>query len=145
MLHLDGGAIQRSDFDSPGRAARLVEQTASAERKSPSSVSLSSFVITSDQMSDIDSDDLKRAVESEYGCIAKFVQSVPVREGIRGQPVWEGVVHIFDLEGHPTANRAYAWSHEEDGKRRSITMLHLPPITSPKEAVRAVIIAGGRA
>ncbi len=26
-----------------------------------------------------------------------FVQSVPVRETLNGQTVWEGVVHVFDL------------------------------------------------
>jgi hypothetical protein len=47
-----------------------------------------------------------------------------------------------DLEGHATANRAYAWSYERpDGKRRFVAVLHVPPVTGPREAVRAAIVA----
>jgi hypothetical protein len=40
--------------------------------------------------------------------------------------VWESAVHIFDLEGHPTASRAYAWSSSIEGsdKRRFFAVLH---------------------
>jgi hypothetical protein len=51
-------------------------------------------------------------------------------------------VHVFDLEGHPTANRAYAWSYERPkGKRRFFAVLHVPPVIGPREAVRAAIVA----
>jgi hypothetical protein len=52
-------------------------------------------------------------------------------------------VHIFRLIGHPTAKEAYAWSSPIEGsnKRRFFAVLHLPPITSPVEAVRAAIVA----
>ena len=65
----------------------------------------------------------------------------------RGQPVWEGIVHVFDLEGHPSATTAYAWSSPIEGstRRRFYAVLGMPPINSPLEAVRAAIIAGGRA
>ena len=53
-------------------------------------------------------DQLRQAVESVHSCRATFAQTVPVREVFQGQPVWEGVVHVFDLEGHPKATRAYA-------------------------------------
>ena len=38
----------------------------------------------------------------------------------RGSGFWEGVVHVFNLEGHPKATRAYAWSSPMEGsdKRR---------------------------
>jgi hypothetical protein len=57
---------------------------------------------------DVSIDDLKTAIESQHGGVATLAQSVPVRETFEGQPIWEGVVHVFDLEGHPTATRAYA-------------------------------------
>lgn len=63
--------------------------------------------------------ELKHAVESQHGGTATFVQAVPVHETHDGETVWDGVVHVFDLAGHPTAKRAYAWSYErDDGKRR---------------------------
>jgi len=91
-------------------------------------------------------DDLKRAVESQHGGTATFVQSVPIREEHEGKAVWDGMVAVFDLAGHPTAKRAYAWSYElPDGKRRFFAVLHVPPITGPREAVQAAIVAEQRA
>ncbi len=41
---------------------------------------------------------------------------------------------------------AYAWSYElEDGKQRFFAVLHVPPITSQRDAVRAAIVAEARA
>ena len=52
-------------------------------------------------------------------------------------------MHVFDLAGHPTATRAYAWSSPIEGstKRRVFAVLHQPPIDSPQGAVRAATIA----
>jgi len=68
---------------------------------------------------------------------------VPIKETFSGKTVWEGVVYTFSLTGHPTASRAYAWSSRIEGsdKRRLFAVLHVPPITSPVEAVRAAILA----
>ncbi len=95
---------------------------------------------------DVSTDQLKRAVETQHGCLAALAQSAPVKETFGGETVWEGVVHVFDLTGHPTARRAYAWSSPIEGsdKRRFFAVLHQPPITSPLEAVRAAIVAEHR-
>ena len=53
-------------------------------------------------------DGLKKAIELQHGGTATLAQSVPVKETHAGAVVWEGVVHVFDLAGHPTASRAYA-------------------------------------
>lgn len=81
-----------------------------------------------------------------HDCTARLAQSVPVKEMHGGIPVWEGIVHVFDLEGHPKATRAYAWSSPIDGsdKRRFFAVLHLGPVTGPVEAVRAAIVAETR-
>ena len=86
---------------------------------------------------------LKEAVESVHGCTAKFVQAVHVRERFKAAPVWEGVVHIFELKGNPKASRAYAWSSstERSLSRGVYAVLHIPPISSPAAAVRASIAA----
>lgn len=88
-------------------------------------------------------DDLKRSVEFAHSCRAKLAQIVSVQEEFQGQPVWEGVVHVFDLNGHSNATRAYAWSSpiEESDKRRFYAVLHLGGIRSPLDAVRAAIVA----
>ena len=69
-----------------------------------------------------------------------------MREIFEGKTVWEGVVHVFDLAGHPTATRAYAWSSPIEGstKRRFVAVLHTARINSPLEAVRAAIVAEHR-
>jgi hypothetical protein len=93
-------------------------------------------------MTDVPIPELKRAVESQHGGTVRFVQFVPVHEEHDGQTVWDGTVAVFDLAGHPKATRAYAWARElSGGKRRFIAVLHIPPITGPREAVRAAIVA----
>lgn len=58
-----------------------------------------------------------------------------------------GQVHLFDLEGHPKATRAYAWSSPVEGsdRRRFYAVLHLGGIRSAAGAVRAAIVAERRA
>src|SRR6267378_3184886 len=98
-------------------------------------------------MTEVEADQLKQTVERLHGGTAMLAQSVPVRETFEGKTVWEGVVQIFDLTGHPTATRAYAWSSPIEGstKRRFIAVLHTARINSPLEAVRAAIVAERRA
>jgi hypothetical protein len=95
---------------------------------------------------EVEADQLKRAVEAQHGCTATFVQSVPVKETFEGATVWDGVVHVFQIHGHTKAKEAYAWSSPIEGsdKRRFFAVLHLPPVTSPVEAVRAAIVAEQR-
>lgn len=97
-------------------------------------------------MIEVRDEELKRAVESQHGCTATLLQSVPVKEIFGGETVWEGIVRVFRIHGHPKANTAYAWSSPIEGsdKRRFFAVLHQPPITSPVEAVRAAIVAEAR-
>lgn len=87
--------------------------------------------------------DLATAIERQHGGTATHVQSVPVKETFAGQTVWEGVVEVFDLDDHPRATRAYAWSSPIEGsdKRRFFAILHLGGIRSPADAVKAAIVA----
>jgi hypothetical protein len=68
------------------------------------------------------------------------------RPKFEGKTVWEGVVHVFDLAGHPQANRVYAWSSPIEGsdKRRIIAVLQIPPINSARDAVKVAIVAEHR-
>jgi|SRR5271169_1738039 len=95
---------------------------------------------------EVEADQLREAIERMHGGTATLVQSVPVRETFEGKTAWEGVVHVFDLAGHPTATRAYAWSSPIEGstKRRFFAVLHQSPVDSPQAAVRAAIVAERR-
>ena len=89
---------------------------------------------------------LREAVENMHGGTATLAQSVPVLETFEGATVWEGVVHVFDLVGHPKATRAYAWSSPIEGstKRRFFAVLNSDAIKSQVDAVRAAIVAEAR-
>ena len=87
-------------------------------------------------------DELKTAIHKLHGAKATHHESVPVKEVFNGETVWDGIVEVFHLEGHPTANTAYGWLHDAgDGKpTKHVTVLHVPPVVSPLTAVRAFII-----
>lgn len=87
--------------------------------------------------------ELRDVILKLHGAKAHHVHSVPVREEFQGQLVWDGIVEVFDLSGHPKANRIYAWAHETDdpkNPRRYVTVLHIPPVVSPQTAVQAAIL-----
>ena len=100
-------------------------------------------------MADIDeskTDPLVRAVEGLHDCRATHRSAVKVHETFQGDTAWEGLVHIFDLEGHADATVAYAWSSSVEGSdnRKFYAVLHVPPVNSPAAAVRAAIVAEHR-
>ena len=84
---------------------------------------------------------IQKAVEKHAGCRAKHRESVPVTEGYLDQIMWEGVVEVFDLDGHPKANRAYGWQFWEGRNAQYTAVLAIPPVDSPNAAVRASIAA----
>jgi len=85
--------------------------------------------------------ELRETIQRLHGAEATHVESVAVKETFQGKTVWEGIVEVFDLHGHPKASRVYAWSHNMDGpQKRHVTVLHVAPITSAVEAVRAAIV-----
>ena len=89
---------------------------------------------------------LKKAIERLHGCRATFQDVVPVVEQFEGRPVWEGEVHIFTLQDHPTASLCYAWASPIEGseKQKFYAVLHVPPVASPLDAIRASIVQDAR-
>ena len=87
--------------------------------------------------------ELREVIQRLHGVKATHVESVPVREAFQGRTVWEGIVEVFEIHGHPKASKVYAWSHDTDGPespKRHVTVLHAGPVTSAVQAVRAAII-----
>jgi hypothetical protein len=86
--------------------------------------------------------ELQNVIWTLHGVASRHVESVPVKETFHGQTVWEGVVEVFELTGHPKASRVYAWSHvagDPDKPKRHVTVLHIAPVLSATMAVRAAI------
>lgn len=87
-------------------------------------------------------EELRDVIKKLHGVESTHKESVPVKEVFRGEAIWEGIVEVFELHGHPKANIAYAWTHETDNPakpRRSVAVLHVPPAVSPITAVRLAI------
>lgn len=69
--------------------------------------------------------ELRDVIRRVHGAEAMHVESVPVKEVFQGQTVWEGIVEVFNLTGHPTAHRVYAWAHDTgdpEHPRRYVTV-----------------------
>lgn len=88
-------------------------------------------------------DELRDVIRKLHGAEATHVKSVPVKEEFGGQTIWDGIVEVFDLHGHPVATRVYAWAHDTDDPskpRRHVTVLHIGAVTSAAMAVKAAIV-----
>lgn len=93
-------------------------------------------------MKDLDIEDVKQAAEHLHSCKATSIEDVAVIENFGDQTVWNGIVHVFKIEGNPKADTCYAWSSPIRGskKRRYYAVLKIPPVDSPEKAVRVSII-----
>ena len=87
-------------------------------------------------------EELQDVIKRLHGVESRHLESVPIKETFQGRTVWEGIVEVFELIGHPKAPKAYAWAYETDNpqKPKHVTVLHFGPITSPLLAVRAAIV-----
>jgi hypothetical protein len=85
---------------------------------------------------------IQHAMEKGFCCKAKYLETVAVKEVFQGKTAWEGKVEVFELTGHPKANRAYGWGYQEvSDKMEYATVLGLPPVNDPKSAIRAFILS----
>ena len=88
-------------------------------------------------------DELRDTIHRLHGAKASHVHSVPVKEVFQANTIWDGMVEVFELIGHPKADRIYAGIHdtdEPDKPKRHVTVLHLPPVVSAQTAVKAAIV-----
>ena len=86
---------------------------------------------------------LRDAILHLHGAKATHRESVPVKEVFQGNTVWDGIVEVFDLHGHPKTNTVYAWLHDTgdpDRPAQPVTVLHIHPALTPLAAVQAFIL-----
>ena len=84
-------------------------------------------------------EEIQQAVELAAECPAVFVETVAVVEMFGKKVVWDGVVDVFDLKGHPKAKRAYGWAYQDGKENRFVAVLEIPPVDSANTAVRLAI------
>jgi hypothetical protein len=92
-------------------------------------------------LSEAQIESLKKAILYLYGCDSTWLESVSVTETFEDHLVWTGAVQVFELHGHPTASKCYAWSSAIEGtiQRKFYAVLHVPPVDSPAAAVKASV------
>ncbi len=102
----------------------------------------SAMVLVPVKMEDIKP--LQESIWNLHGCESTWVRSEAVHETFKGETVWAGQVDVFQLQDHPEAELAYAWSYivdEKTGRRKFHAVLGVTPVSSAVDAVRAVIAA----
>lgn len=85
---------------------------------------------------------LRQAIKRLHECNSMYLESVAIEETFQGKTVWKGIVEVFEIAGHPKANKCYAWSHidgPKNTKQRFVVVLELPPVDSPLKAVQVAI------
>ncbi len=88
-------------------------------------------------------DELRAAVEAEHKCKATPFYVAHLINTFRSD--WDGRVHVFDLEGHPSARRAYAWCFPIPGYggRQTYTVLETAGFRSAYDAVKTAVSGVG--
>jgi hypothetical protein len=79
---------------------------------------------------------LRQAVEKLQGCSATHNATVFVHI----ESLWQGDVEVFELLGHPVAEKCYAWLDLRlisGAESDCFAFLHGASVTSAKEAVQA--------
>jgi hypothetical protein len=84
---------------------------------------------------------LADAIQKGYGCKAVFKETVPIKETFQGKTVWDGEVEVFEVN-HKDTRTCYGWGFDNDkGKTEFVTVLAIPPITTPLKAVQSYLIS----
>jgi hypothetical protein len=81
---------------------------------------------------------LVKAFRDLYDCEAIYLETVRV-DVSKNNTKWLGNVEVFRLCGHPQTARGYAWACDKLKPGDIVALLQLPPVTSPRTAVRVVL------
>jgi hypothetical protein len=87
---------------------------------------------------------LMKAVEKACSCSTAHIRTDNVTEKYRNVVVWDGMVEIFELHGHPKAKFCYAWEDQTKGCQGFVTVLGIRPVDSAQKAVQAYIVGVGK-
>ena len=90
-------------------------------------------------MMEVNSEELRKAVERLHNCHASHKESVRVQEKFMGQIAWDGIVEVFEID-HPVTDICYAGQLLSKGRSKFYAVLKVPPIDSPQRAVRVSIV-----
>jgi len=63
----------------------------------------------------ISTEAFQNAIRATHGAGSRLVERVRVVEDFEDERVWEGEVLVFELVGHPSTSRCYAWEVGGEG------------------------------
>jgi hypothetical protein len=86
---------------------------------------------------------LQDGIRRLHKCESEHAESLPVTLDVGGKIVWQGLVELFTLNGHPKAKRCYAWMHPPGRPVKCVAVLERPPIDSARKAVYSTIVKEG--
>ena len=66
---------------------------------------------------------LQNAIEQLRGCQSVHVATIHLTEQRNGNFFWRDEVRIFDLQGHPTAQRCYACTSRNNDDEQHLTVV----------------------
>ena len=91
-----------------------------------------------DEMPDWSEADWAKAFEQRHGFKAdpRFGRTRVHEVDADGEVLFDGEVHVFHLTGQAHPWQGYAWSVEESGEQRFISMIGVGEIKSARDAVR---------
>jgi hypothetical protein len=84
------------------------------------------------------------AIRGAYGCKYEYLESVAVAERVEGKVVWKGAVQVYQLFGHPKAQKVYGWCYDDGRVTHCTTVLAIPPVDSPQAAVKMAMASKGK-
>lgn len=90
-------------------------------------------------MIDILADELRLAIQQLHGCPSRLLECVPL-SGDTEEQALGGTMHVFELLGHPSALKCYAWAAPT---RTNTTIMYAvlqsDAVNSPELAIRTVL------
>jgi hypothetical protein len=85
---------------------------------------------------------IQHAINTGFNCNSRHLKTVPVHLKHEGKTMWDGKVEVFEIIGHPRTKTCYAWGFRTDeGNFEFATVLELPPVDSPENAVKAYLVS----
>lgn len=86
--------------------------------------------------------ELRELIQQMYGVQSRLIDSVRVTEILEDNTIWDGMIEIFELNGHPKAPIVYAWAQNMNKPgmpKKYFAVLHLNSVDSPEAAVKSAI------
>jgi len=87
--------------------------------------------------------ELQEFIQKMHGVQAMHIDSVRTTQVLENNTVWDGMIEVFEVRGHPKAPIVYAWGQNtnQPGKPKMyFAVLHLNSVDSPEAAVKAALI-----